>query len=166
MTVATRERVKGKAPFTSEQAAQGGRAKKGKSVKMMHDALAEEITKDAERPANKRRTKEELLRVAGYTGIAGKQKAEVWNTQGLREALARRGFGQDKMMKVLQEAAEAKIVTVFKGEAKETEAPDHAIRLRAVDQVADVMGLKKMNVQTINVDVKMEADDLKTMLGF
>ena len=152
-------------PFTKEQMAKGGRAKKGKSVKLMHQALAQAIAEDAEKEPVKRRTKQELLTVAGYTGIVGKQKAEVWSTQGLREALAARGFTQEKMSRVLEEAADAKVVTVFKGDARETDAPDHAIRLRAVDQLADVMGLKKLTVAQLNVDVNMGEEATKDLLG-
>jgi hypothetical protein len=152
--------------FTKEQMAKGGGRRKGRSVKLMHEALADGIAENARREPSKRRTKQELLAAAGYLGTVGKQKAEVWSTKGLQEALAKRGFTNDKMSKVLAEAAEAKVVTVYRGEATETEAPDHAIRLRAVDQLSDVMGLKKMNLQTVNIDVNMQGEDVLGMLGF
>ena len=152
-------------PFTKEQMAKGGRARKGKNYKQYAEALADEVLKDAQKEPSKRRTKAELLAVAGYLPSVGKKSAEVWNTQSLREALAKRGFTQEKMSRVLEEAADAKVVTVFKGDARETDAPDHAIRLRAVDQLADVMGLKKLTVAQLNVDVNMGEEATKDLLG-
>lgn len=149
---------------TSETRAKGGRAKKGKSEKLMHAKLAEVVVSNAKR--KKKLTPKEMLQIAGYSPqVVRKRTAEVWSTQGLRDALANHGFTQEKMTKVLKEASEARVVAVFKGDARETEAPDHAIRLRAVDQLADVMGLKKMTLATLNVDVNMSEEDTKKLLG-
>ncbi len=142
----------------------GGAAKKGKSTKVMQERLADALIKNTVEGG--KLTRSQILEIAGYVNPTKRADRAVWTTQGLQEALQRRGFTPEKVTRVLEEAADAKIVTTFHGHAKESNVADHAIRLRAVDQLGDLMGLKKINVQTLNVDVNMSPDEVRGMLGF
>jgi len=126
--------------------------------------LAHEILEAASRGENVTRT--ELVRRAGYApSMADRAVGRIWDSEGLQNALAELGVTPQKMVKVLDDGMQAKVVTVFHGEAFETQAPDHSIRLKAIDQLADVMGLKKMTVEQRNINVNLDGDDLLSAIG-
>lgn len=80
-------------------------------------------------------------------------------------ALREAGVDESKMSRVVSEAMDAKVITTFHGEARETDAPDHAIRLRAADQLADLTGAKITKIQVQSVNVNLNSDDLAQMMG-
>jgi len=138
--------------------------KKPSDISTKQRRLAHEILRAAEKGEDVTRT--ELVRRAGYApSVANAHVGRVWDSRGVQEALAKVGVTPEKVMKVLDDAMVAKVVTVFHGDARETDAPDHAIRLRAADQIADVVGLKKMTIEQRNINVNMEMDELNAMLG-
>ena len=111
-------------------------------------------------------SKQEMMRNAGYSESVSRVKhSEIWSAEGLQKALADVGISPSSIGKTLQEAQEANVITVYRGEAQVTDAPDHAIRLRAVDQLSDIMGLKKMQVDQRIVNVNVEGDDALGALG-
>src|SRR3990172_6691780 len=117
--------------------------------------LANEIMNAANIRENVTRT--ELVRRAGYApSMADRAVGRIWDSEGLQNALAEMGITPQKMVKVLDDGMQAKVVTVFHGDAHETNAPDHSIRLKAIDQLADVMGLKKMTVEQRTINVNLE----------
>ena len=126
--------------------------------------LAHEIVDAATRGEKVTRT--ELVRRAGYApSMADRAVGRIWDSEGIQNALAELGVAPQKVVKVLDESMKANVVTVFHGDAKESNAPDYAIRLRAVDQIADVMGLKKMTVEQRTINVNIEGEELAAMLN-
>lgn len=108
----------------------------------------------------------ELLGLAGYSPkTIDKMPHLPFTSQGFQKALAEAGATPDKMARVVNEAMDAKVVTVFHGEAQESDAPDHAIRLRAADQLADLTGAKITRVQVQSVNVNLDGGDLLAAMG-
>ena len=141
-----------------------GATKPKQQVTVRQRRLADAIVKDAK--SEKPLSRTELLRVAGYspsTSAAGVQKA--FTSQGLQVALAERGVTVDKVARVLDDALDADQGAWFKGQYQTTDKADHAIRLRAVDQFADVMGMKSQRLRVESVNVTLDSADIAALLG-
>ena len=98
-------------------------------------------------------------------GTVDKTPSKPFRTQGFQNALAEAGATPDKMARVVNEAMDARAVVTYRGEAKESDAPDHAIRLRAADQLADLTGAKITRVQVQSVNVNLDGGDLLAAMG-
>lgn len=115
-------------------------------------------------------TKAQIMREAGYSpstihrGGANSGKTP-WTAEAFRDSLAKSGLGLDKIQKVLNDAMEANTIAVYQGEAKETDAPDHSIRLKAVKQIADISGLTVKRTASVNVDIQADAGEASKLLG-
>lgn len=108
----------------------------------------------------------EMLGFAGYgKGTLEKTPSRPFTSQGFQLALREAGVDESKMSRVVSEAMDAKVITTFHGEARESDAPDHAIRLRAADQLADLTGAKITKIQVQSVNVNLNGDDLAKMMG-
>lgn len=129
-----------------------------------HKRLAAEVIENARR--EKPLTKKELLVLSGYSpSTIEATPFKPFTSQGFQLALREAGVTEDKMSRVIGEAMDAKVVTTFHGHAQESDAPDHAIRLRAADQLADLTGAKITKIQVQSVNVTLDAGDLAAMLG-
>lgn len=108
----------------------------------------------------------ELLGLAGYSHkTIDKTPSRPFTSQGFQLALREAGVDESKMSRVVSEAMDAKVITTFHGHAQESDAPDHAIRLRAADQLADLTGAKITKIQVQSVNVSLDTADLVAMLG-
>lgn len=129
-----------------------------------HKRLAAEVIENTKR--KKPLTRVQLLTLAGYSqGTIEGTPSKPFTAQGFQRALAEAGATPDKMARVVNEAMDAKVVTVFHGQAEESNAPDHAIRLRAADQLAELTGAKITKVQVQSVNVNLDGGDLLSALG-
>lgn len=109
----------------------------------------------------------ELMRRVGYSSTTAKDRvARTFSSKAFLDALAARGVTQDKISKVFDDAMKANVVTVFKGQARESNVPDHKLRLQAVDKLGDFTGQKKKVVESRTVKVDLTGDDLRKSLGF
>lgn len=131
--------------------------------------LADAVLKEAQKIAQGKEpaSKSEIGRIVGYY-VDGPEKAKglspsVWNAVGFQKALAERGITPSRLTKVLDDALEAKVVASYQGDARETDAPDHVIRLRAQEQLAKLTGLDVQ--KNINLNVNVDPQDLTEMLG-
>lgn len=129
-----------------------------------HKRLAAEVIQNTKR--EKPLTRTQMLMLSGYSrGTVDKTPFKPFTTQGFQLALREAGVTEDKMSRVIGEAMDAKVVTTFHGHAQESDAPDHAIRLRAADQLADLTGAKITKIQVQSVNVTLDGGDLAMMLG-
>tara|TARA_R100000501_G_C2605180_1_gene101181 strand:- start:97 stop:552 length:456 start_codon:yes stop_codon:yes gene_type:complete len=129
------------------------------------EKLADIAIRESKRTDGKK-SKTNMLLEAGYsmmTARANVQKA--FTTTGFLEALERRGVTHDKITKVFDDAIQAKTVVVHKGEAYESNAPDHKTRLSAVNSLGDYTGMRKTHVSTTSVNVDINTEDLADLLG-
>lgn len=108
-----------------------------------------------------------LMREAGYSrgtieaGVRG-----TFTSRAFTEAMARRGITADKIASVYEDAMKANIVTVYRGQAKETGVPDHKMRVTSADHLATITGIKKQLHEHKTVNVTLDGGDLRDMLGF
>jgi hypothetical protein len=102
----------------------------------------------------------ELLREAGYSELTiEKSPQRPWNSRGFIEEMQAAGLGVHSIRKVLEDAMQAREVVSFQGDAKETDAPDHAIRLRATELAAKYTGLDVQRSQNVNINIDAQLDD-------
>lgn len=89
--------------------------------------------------------KREAARESGYSAAISQRPLRIIETERLRAqaqaALRRQGATMDKAARVVSEAMNANVVTVFEGVAEESEIPDHKTRVQAAKVTADLMGL-------------------------
>lgn len=109
---------------------------------------------------------QEVLQKVGYSrAVAEKQAKRVLDSRSFREIADSVGLGRESIAKVIQDASRAKVVVTFKGEAIETDAPDHKIRLAAASLLGDFTGDKKTIVETHNLNVNIPEDAVRKMVG-
>lgn len=129
-----------------------------------HKILAAEVIENSKR--EKPLSKKQLLVLSGYSpSTIEATPFKPFTAQGFQKALAEAGATPDKMARVVNDAMDAKVVTVFRGQAEESSTPDHAIRLRAADQLADLTGAKITKIQVQSVNVNLDGADFASMLG-
>lgn len=110
--------------------------------------------------------KAELMRRAGYApATINARQTRAWNSRGFIEAMQEAGLGVESIQKVVKEAMEAKAVVTYQGDAKETDAPDHAIRLRATELAAKYTGLDVQRSQSVNINIDAQLDDAFDAFG-
>lgn len=113
-------------------------------------------------------SKTELALAAGYSrGTVEKCGAGrlIERNPLLESKLAEYGFSQEKVAKVIEDAANANVVSVFHGEVTESEVPDHKVRMQAVSLLGDFTGTKKATIEKKVVNINVEADDLDRILS-
>lgn len=129
-----------------------------------HKRLAAEVIQNARR--EKPLTQTQLLMLSGYSrGTIDKTPSKPFTTQGFQNALVEAGATPDKMARVVNDAMDARAAATYRGQVIESDAPDHAIRLRAADQLADLTGAKITRVQVQSVNVNLDGGDLLAALG-
>lgn len=127
-------------------------------------ALAGEMVKDIK--DGKRRTGRQLMKDVGYSSVtAEKQSKRTLTSESLRSELIANGVDEQKIQRVLNEAMDANVVVVFKGQAHETKIADHATRLRSVDQLASYTGIKKQVVENRTLNLDVPPDVVRQMVG-
>jgi hypothetical protein len=111
-------------------------------------------------------SKKQLLVLSGYSkSTIEKTPFKPFSTQGFQLALQQAGATEEKLAKVVSEAMDAKTQTWFKGESIESNHVDHAIRLRAVDQLAELTGAKITKVQVQSVNLNLDASEIAALLS-
>ena len=111
-------------------------------------------------------TRSELMKRAGYsqTGvIRDGGVSNTWTAQGFRALCEANGLGADRIRKVIDDASQANTVVTFQGDAVETSAPDHAIRLRSAELLGKISGLQVDRTATVTVN--LDANDALSALG-
>jgi len=136
----------------------------GTRIQPKQENLARIAIKEAKNPSGK--TKKQMMLEAGYSISSAQSRAtRAFEGNGFKTALTKFGFTQDKINKVFDEAAQAKTVVTYKGDAIETDAPDHKTRLQAVSLLGDFTGQKIKNINVQSVNVNLNAEDMMDMLG-
>ena len=137
----------------------------GTNNRILHVALAEQVAEVAK--TGKKMTKKQMLLNAGYALSMSKRpiSAQPWSSEGFKQALAERGIDMSEIARTLEHAKKANIATIFRGVATESDVPDHSIRLKAIDQLAEYTGLKKHHVQVTSVNVDVKPEDALDLLG-
>jgi len=129
------------------------------------EILAKEVIKADEKGETV--TKGELLRRSGYASTTiAKQTAKPFTTQAFQNALRVHGVNDETISGVFKDALHAKQGAWFKGKYKEADVADHKIRMESAKNLAELSGLKKIVIETHNVNVNIEGEDLRSMLGF
>jgi hypothetical protein len=129
-----------------------------------HKRLAAEVIENTTR--TKPLTRKQLLTLSGYSAsTADATPSKPFTSQGFQVALREAGATEDKMARVVNEAMDANAGAWFKGEYHESTSADHAIRLRAADQLAELTGAKITKIQVQSVNVNLDASDLAAMMG-
>ena len=105
--------------------------------------------------------KKEILKKAGYkSSIYAKSQADIFSSEGIKYALLDAGLTPQKMASVLGEASQAKKSSWFQGQLYKSDEPDHDIRLKALDNVANLLGLKKQVIQQNNLNVNVDYSEV------
>ena len=135
-----------------------------KRVDVRHEALARELAKDAQ--SGKPRPVKQVMEAVGYSRqVARSQQRRVLDSRSFREIADSIGLGRESIAKVIQDAARANVVVTFKGEAIETDAPDHKIRLAAASLLGDFTGEKKTVIEQRTLNVDVPEDVVRKMVG-
>lgn len=85
---------------------------------------------------------------------------ELFCAKGVREALIAKGITPEKLITPATDALQAKQGSWYQGEYYENDAPDHAMRMKGADQLAEILGLKKTVVENRNVNVNVDFQDI------
>jgi len=109
-------------------------------------------------------TKGQLVELAGYAPSSVQDPQRAFNSKGFLAALAKRGFNMEKAAKVMEEGLEANIVTVYRGEANNTDAPDYKTRHSYLSLMGDFLGMKTQNHRVESVNVNMTASEFKDII--
>jgi len=127
--------------------------------------LAIEIIENDKRPVPLNKT--QLLEKAGYAhATAITKQQEILTSEGLQMAFANNGITGSRITKVLDDAMQANQTSAFQGKIHKSDSPDHKIRLSALNLVGDFAGLKKLNIQSTNINVNIDKEDIEGILGF
>ena len=106
------------------------------------------------------KTKATMMREAGFSEHSIKKQPQLaWNSKGFIEALKAQGLGIEKIGATIGNAMEAGTVVAFKGDATETDAPDHKTRLQAAGMLAKYTGLDVARSQNVNVNVEVQTQE-------
>ena len=133
-------------------------------VDVRHEALARELAADMK--SGKPRPVKAVMEAVGYSrSAAAKSQRRVLDSRSFREIADSIGLGRESIAKVIQDAARAKVVVTFKGEAIETDAPDHKIRLAAASLLGDFTGEKKTVIEQRTLNVDVPEDVVRKMVG-
>ena len=139
--------------------------KKKPSVSALHRELAKQVVEVAKK-GETNKTKADLMQAAGYSGATARSSAaRVWSSDGFQAALAEHGLTPAKLSKVFNDAVGANVVTIFKGNATQTDVPDHKIRLQAVSLAGDFLGAKKQVHEVKKINVNISEESMADILG-
>ncbi len=129
-----------------------------------HTMLVKEILLNQKR--EKPLTQEQMMRRVGYSkSTAHAQMRRVLSSESIKEAFEENGINPNSIQKVIKDAMNAKVVTIFKGDAFESDAPDHKVRMAAVSLAGDFTGTKKVVVESKSININAEPDDMRQLLG-
>jgi len=135
-----------------------------KRVDLRHEKLARELADDMK--TGRYRPAKEVMEAAGYSrSVAEKSAKRTLASASFREVAESIGLTRETVAKVIQDAAQARVVVTFKGTARETDAPDHKTRLAAASLMGDFTGEKKTTVEVRSLNVNVDGDALRNALG-
>lgn len=138
--------------------------KRGVRVSPMQAKLAEIVVEESVKKRG--RSKKDMMLEAGYSLHSARADANrAFTSEGFKHALAELGGTQEKIAKVFLDAMQAKVVSVYRGEAHETDVPDHKTRLAAADKLGDFTGQKSINIKQQAVHLHASVGELDGMLG-
>ena len=131
----------------------------------IQERLANEVVKTLK--SGKRRTHKEMMVDAGYsTGTAVGGVKGAFSGKAFLSALEKRGVNPTLISNTIHDALGATLTATYRGTIIQSDSPDHKTRLQAVDRLADLTGLKKTIVEKTQVNVSLDASDIRDMLGF
>lgn len=100
--------------------------------------------------------------VAGVLGFELMQKPEVRGE--IERLMDEQNITDEDIVRKLGEGLEAKVVSDYKGEAEETNIPDHKTRHKFLETVVDIKGLRApQKTENVNYDLKVDAMSLKEL---
>lgn len=112
-------------------------------------------------PKAREKTKTSILTNFGYAiSTAKTAQKEIFSAEGMQNALRTLGVTPEKLLAVGTEAMQAKKGTFYEGEYHETNAPDHEVRLKGGNFIADMFGLKKQVIEQRNVNINVAPEDI------
>jgi len=101
---------------------------------------------------------------AGYGEVTVRANVgDIFSSKGLQQALINLGVTPESLLTPANDAMLAKKGTFYQGEYIESESPDHAVRLKGSDQVAEILGIKKQIIEQRSVNVNVDAKDIQDM---
>lgn len=107
-----------------------------------------------------------LLASAGYSpAIANKNPADVFTSVGFKKALIALGITPEVIAQPAIEALEATKGSFYQGEYYETEKPDHLVRLKGAEQLAELVGAKKVINENHNINVNVDFEDIAGLIN-
>lgn len=138
--------------------------KQARPSTVLQDRLADEVIKNSKRETPL--TKTQIARAAGYARQTVKKTPQkLFTAEGFRSALAARGITEDKITEKMDEGLDATQGSWFQGEYHKDRAPDLDQRRKYVSLMADMLGIKKHVVETRNLNITLEVDDIDELLG-
>jgi hypothetical protein len=137
---------------------------KVRQPRAVHLRLASEVVENAKR--KEPLTNGQLLTIAGYAkGTIRGAPFQPFTSQGFQTALRNIGATEERLASVINDAMQAKAGNWYKGEHTESEHADHAIRLRASEQLAELTGAKITRIELKSVNIQVDKEDLMGELG-
>ena len=111
-------------------------------------------------------TKAEMAQAAGYSSLTARaQTSRMFTSDGFKAALTKLGVTEEKIADTFRDAMQAKTVVTYKGDAFESDIPDHRLRMQAADKMSEITGMKTRHVKIESVNLSLTKDDVDEMLG-
>ena len=107
------------------------------------------------------KTRQEIVRSSGYSPITAKaHTTDVFTSEGVKQALIAQGIDLNALTKPAIDAMTANKGSFFQGEYYKTKEPDHIVRLKGMDLLADITGLKKQVIENRNINVNVDYGEI------
>jgi hypothetical protein len=107
------------------------------------NALVEVLVADSSQPPEKRKSKKDLLKAAGYSANTGIKPSQVFNAPTFRQAMVDAGITDDLLSNVLKEGLQATKAVIMGKESNESFVdiqPDHIARHKYLETAIKVNG--------------------------
>ena len=108
-------------------------------------------------------TKQQIIEAAGYSPRTA--STNVFESTNVREALKGLNITPSTVLKTLKDAQKANVVVTYRGEAHESDVPDHRMRTKASVDIAEIAGMKKIQIQQESINVNLDIADARELFG-
>ena len=133
-------------------------------VTTRQERLARVVAEETKNPVGK--TKEQMMLESGYSKMTAKtHMGQAFTAEGFKHSLKVLGVDEEKIANVFREAIEAKTVVTYRGDAYESDVPDHKLRVQAADKLSEITGMKKKHVKVESVSLNLTSSDVDGLLG-